>query len=150
MNYKHHLHPDRLERYSFLWSEARLVVAAVALLLGGVPVLKALFPSPALSGPVGLVLTVTWLASGAASGYLLYRWFTGGKTLFGGKATLDTAAFLVSGVSGVNLGLTAILGTNIGMSIFSGGGIFVIVAVVYLATAFHLFKRWRASGQKVF
>ena len=35
MNFKRHTHPDALERYAFQWSELRLVIAAVALFIGG-------------------------------------------------------------------------------------------------------------------
>ncbi len=150
MNFKEYSQPHLLERYSFLWSEARLIVAAIALFLGGVPVLRALVPVPALSGIVGLVLTLAWIISGAASVYLLYRWNSNQKMLFGGKAPLDTAAFFVSVVSGINLGLTGLLGTNIGMSIISNYVVFVIVALIYLATTVYLYRRWNASGQKIF
>jgi hypothetical protein len=42
MDLQEHSRPDALERYSFLWSEARLVVAAVALLIGGLSFVFAL------------------------------------------------------------------------------------------------------------
>jgi hypothetical protein len=146
MNYKN---PNELERYAFLWSEARLFIAAAALLLGGVPVLRALLPIPALYGIVGLVLTISWIISGVAACYLLYRWYGGGKRIFGGKGPRDTTAFLVMVVSGINLGLVPFLG-NIGMSISSNYVIFVLVAVVYILAAVHLNRRWKSSGRKMF
>lgn len=151
MNYKHHLHPDRLERYSFLWSEARLVIGAVALFIGGVPPLLAL--TFRLSLPifplVYALLTLSWIASGLASGYLLYRWFGNGKHVFGAKNQKDLLAFFVSVISGINLGLAGLVNKNIGMSIFPGYVFFLIAAIAYLAAAWHLWKRWKASGEKI-
>ncbi|MEK7642885.1 MAG: hypothetical protein AAB372_00305 [Patescibacteria group bacterium] len=150
MNIKEYSHPDQLERYSFLWSEARLVIAAVALLIGGRPVLLAILPVPMFFGLVRLVLTLSWLISGAVSGYLLYRWVTGNKVLFGKKDQPDLIAFLISVVSGINLGLTGLTGNNIGMSILGSKMIFIVTAIMYLAVAGYLFKRWNESGKKVF
>ena len=36
MNIQEHTTPEKLEKYSFLWSEARLVVTSIALFMGGV------------------------------------------------------------------------------------------------------------------
>ena len=138
-----------LERYSFLWSEARLLIAALALFLGGVPVLTVVLPVPVLYGLVRLLLTLSWIISGAASGYLIYRWFTGGKKVFGGKDNKDVIAFFVSVVSGLNLGLTGLTGQNPGMSLASGGTIFTLVGLVYLVSAWHLWRRWKATGEKM-
>jgi|SRR3989344_1470676 len=150
MNFQEHTQPDKLERYSFLWSEIRLLIAAVALFLGGYPPLLYIFRISSLYGIENLLLKLCWIISGVASGYLLYRWFTGNKMLFGGKANLDTAAFFVSIVSGINLGITGLLGTNIGLSISSNKLILVIFGLLYLASAYHLSKRWKASGKKLF
>ena len=148
--------PYQLERYSFLWSQARLIIAAVALFIGGIPPVLAFNPIPAFYGVLRALLVVAWIISGTASGYMLYRWNSlygwnsGQRTLFGGKAPLDTAAFFVSVVSGLNLGIAGLLGTNIGMSISSNRFIFAITALLYLASAVYLFRRWNAAGQKVF
>ena len=150
MDINDYSNPDKLERWSFLWSEARLVIAAVTLLLGGVPVLRFLLPIQALSGLVGLVLTLTWILSGVTSSYLLYRWTKNDRMLFQGKERRDTISFLVSVISGLNLGITGLLGTNIGMSIASGRLVFAAVALIYLWVAVHLYRRWKASGEKVF
>lgn len=135
-----------LERYSFLWSQARLVVAAVALFVGGVPVVY-YFPFLSFLAPF---LTLMWLISGAAAVYLLWRWNRGGKRVFGGKDQKDTVAFIISCATGLNLGFTGLFGTNVGMSIASGRGIFIVTGLVYLATAWYLHKRWTANGQRVF
>ena len=137
---------SELEHYSFLWSEARLAIAAVALFLGGTPPLLKILPV----APVGTLLTLAWLVSGAASCYLLYRWFQNDKKVFGGKESSDTAAFFVSVVSGINLGFVALLQTNIGMNISSSYGIFVLTAIIYLIAAWHLYQRWNASHQRIF
>lgn len=151
MDFRHHTQPHKLERYAFLWSEARLFLAATALFLGGIPLLVfVLRAAPFLSSVIVFVLKLSWIISGIASAYLLYRWFASGRILFGGKAPLDTIAFLVSVVSGINLGLVGFLGTNIGMSILSSRIIFSIAALIYIASAYHLYKRWKEKGEKVF
>ncbi|MEK7630562.1 MAG: hypothetical protein AAB417_00835 [Patescibacteria group bacterium] len=142
--------PENLEKYSFLWSEARLLVAAVALFAGGIPAVY-LLPIPYLFvGLVSTLLTLSWLVSGAASAYLGWRWYTGGQKVFGKKDTRDTVAFFVSVVSGINLGLVPILGNNIGMSIAWGGFVFTVTAILYVVAAVHLWMRWNAHGKKVF
>ncbi|MDO8515919.1 MAG: hypothetical protein Q7S28_01570 [bacterium] len=150
MNIKHHTHPDQLERYSFLWSEARLMIAALALFIGGIPPVLAFNPIPALQGFLSSLLTFAWVASGLASGYLLYRWNRGGKMLFGKKDQRDTVAFFVSVVSGINLGFTGLFGTNLGMSITSSRFIFFIAGILYLYSAHHLYRHWKAYGKKLF
>lgn len=149
MDLKEHTTPDRLLRYSFLWSEARLVIAAIALFLGGIPPIMAILPAPGLYSIVGSLLTLAWIISGVAAVYLLYSWFTGGKRLFGGNAPLDSGAFFVMVVSGLNLGFAGIMGTNIGMNISMSRTVFAIVGVLYLAAALYLYRRWSASGQKL-
>ena len=146
MNTKDLLSSKSLDRYSFLWSQARQVIAAVALLVGGVPVVFyfsfLMFLAP--------FLTLMWLITGATSGYLLWRWYKGGQRVFGGTDTKDKVAFLISGITGINLGLAGLLSTNIGMSIASGRGIFLVTGIVYLWTAWYLQKRWKENGQKLF
>lgn len=159
MNLKEYSQPEQLERYSFLWSEVRLIIAAISLFLGGVPVAYLLFCTPSLCRAISLLVSLSWIVSGVAAGYLLYRWFAGKRILFGGKKLLDTAAFLVSVVSGINLGLAGILRKNIGMELISSplkyynAGppfIFVVVGLIYLASAFYLFWRWTVSGRRIF
>lgn len=142
------MNQNQLERYSFLWSEARLVIAAVALFIGGVPPLQAYGHLP--SGLTSSLLTIAWLISGLASGYLFYRWYTGNKMLFGRKENLDTAAFFVSVISGINLGVVGLLRTNIGMSISSNQMIFNLVGLLYIVSAGYLYKRWLSHGQRIF
>jgi len=146
MDIQQHTTPDRLERYSFIWSLVRLVVAAVALFLGGVPPVLLIFRNV---GIVGMLLTLSWIISGLAAAYLLYRW-TKTKTVFGGKQKYDVWTFFIMVVSGLNLGLLGILGTNIGMSISSNRVIFLLTGIIYLVSAYHLYTRWKSHGQKVF
>ncbi len=136
----------QLEIYSFWWSEIRLVIAAIALLLGGVPPIYILTP-PDFFGIAQIGLVLCWIMSGLASGYLLYRWYDGGQKVFGHKDSKDTLAFLVMIISGINLGLAGVLGRNIGMAIFSGRLIFAIVAVAYLFAAYHMFTRYNKAGK---
>ncbi|TSC87150.1 MAG: hypothetical protein G01um10148_255 [Parcubacteria group bacterium Gr01-1014_8] len=149
MDIKEHTQPAKLERYSFLWSEVRLVIAAVALLLGGIPPALYLLPIPALYGLIIVLLKLAWIVSGAASAYLLYRWYIGGRKVFGGNDMKDNVAFFVSVISGINLGIVGLLGTNIGMSITSNYIVFVIVALLYLAAAYQLYTRWKSHGEKI-
>lgn len=135
-----------LERYSFLWSQARQVIAAVALFVGGVPVIYYF----SFLGSLSPFLTLMWLISGITSAYLLYSWNKRGRRLFGGKDQKDMIAFLISTVTGINLGLAGLLGSNIGMSIASGRLIFLVTGLVYLWTAWHLQKRWNANGHRLF
>lgn len=150
MELKQHTTPDMLEKYSFWWSEARLILGAIALLLGGVPVVFAILPISGLYSLVGSLLTLAWIISGVASGYMLYRFWIGGKTVFGGKEQRDIIAFWVSVVSGFNLGVTGLFGTNIGMQISSNRIVFTLAAVVYVIVAVQLYRRWNASGKKIF
>lgn len=149
MDIKEHTTPAKLEYYSFLWSEARLVIAAVALLVGGIPPIFLITPY-SLNGIVYSFLTIAWIISGVTAVYLLYRWYSGKQMLFGKKETLDTVAFLVMVVSGINLGLVGIMGTNIGMTILSNKIAFIVTALVYLAAAVHLYRRWNSSGKRLF
>ncbi len=145
------MNPRDLEKWSFYWSEVRLVVAAVALLLGGIPpVLYVLGAVPGLAGILGLGLKLAWVVSGAASLYLGYEWMNHGWLVFGAKDSMDRAAFAILTVSGLNLGVTGLLGINIGMSISSNYMIFVVVAVLYLWSAFYLWKRWGKHEHRLF
>lgn len=148
--FKKHLEPARLERYAFLWSETRLLIAALALFLGGVPPVIFIFGKIGLSSMVWSLLNLAWIISGIASLYLLYRWNEAGRRVFGGTDMRDTVAFFVSIVSGFNLGVTGLFGRNIGMSITHNYTIFIIVGVLYLVSAWHLHTRWKAFGEKLF
>lgn len=149
MELKHHLHPDKLETYSFWWSEARLVLAALTLLLNGMPFIFFVLPRGfiILTWPL---LELSWLISGVASAYMIYRWYAGGQKLFGHKKIEDLVAFAISVISGINLGLAGVTHMNIGMQIAGGRLMFLIVAVVYLIVAGYLLKRWNESSTKIF
>ena len=136
-----------LERMSFMWSEARLLIAALALFLGGVP------PIIEFAGwlpGVGLGLTLAWVISGLASLYLAYRWFSAGEKIFGTGNSRDLLAFTVLVVSGINLGLAGVLGRNIGMSISSSYIVFIVVGLLYLWSAYYLWKRWKKHNERLF
>jgi len=150
MEQKKLTNPDQLEKYSFLWSEFRLIISAIALFIGGVPPVIAFNPFPSLYSPIGSLLSLAWIISGIASAYLLYRWKNNKKMLFGAKNPLDTYAFFVSIISGINLGLAGILNRNIGMSISMNRTVFALVAIIYLAAAVHLYKRWVKRNNKLF
>ena len=142
-----------LEKYAFLWSEVRLVVAAIALLIGGYPpvlLILRVLPVPLFLGLISLFLNLAWIVSGVVSGYLLYRWLSGNKKLFGGNVQLDMIAFLINVVTGFNLGFAGLTGRNVGMSLFPSYPVFVIAGLAYLWSAYHLYTRWNAHGKKVF
>jgi len=140
--------PQKLEFYSFWWSEARLVIAAIALIIGGTPPVTVILPFSLPLIGVGLVLA--WIISGAVSLYLVYRWLGHGQHIFGGKKPLDLIAFAIMVLSGINLGLAGLIGTNIGMSITMSYIVFLITALAYLWSAYHLYTRYEAQGRKLF
>ncbi|MBS3902948.1 MAG: hypothetical protein KGZ30_01065 [Anaplasmataceae bacterium] len=150
MNKTLHSQPELLDTYTFLWSEARLVIASIALLSGGVPVLMLIFKVSFFFGAVRMILALTWIISGIASLYLLYRWYQKKWRLFGRKELIDQIAFLVSCISGINLGLTGLTGNNLGLSLTSSYGLLILTAFLYLWSAFHLAQRWRSSGKRIF
>ena len=150
MDIKEHTNPDALEKYAFLWSEVRLPIAALALFLGGVPPVYYLLRIPGLIGIVGGGLTICWLISGLASLYLLYRWYVGGQKIFGKSDMQDMVAFFVLVVSGINLGLVGVTGSNIGMRISSNYIVFIIVGVLYLWAMWRLYSQWSKNGKKLF
>lgn len=149
MEVQEHTKPENLLRYSFLWNEARLVIAAVSLLWGATPVL-----SRFASGAYGL-WTICAVISGIAGLYLLYAWNNAGRKLFGGEDKKDLAAFLIATLSGIHLGLGALLGTNIIMSALGYSGPLFQIAVIaggilYLWSAWHLWQQYKAHGEKLF
>ncbi len=146
MNIQEHTTPEKLEKYAFLWSEVRLVVAALALFLGGIPPVTFL---PLPSGLVGTLLGLSWIISGLAVGYLAFNWLKS-KMLFGAKEKLDMYAFFVMIVSGLNLGIAGLFRTNIGLNITSAKLFLWIVGALYLASAYHLYRRWKAHNERVF
>ncbi len=146
MDINEHTTPSKLEKYSFLWSEARLVLAAIALFIGGYPLATRVLPMSLTYN----LLILCWIISGLASAYLAYRWYTGGRKVFGGNEKRDVVAFFVMVVSGINLGIVGLLGQNIGMSISSSKILFIVVGILYLASAYHLHVRWKANGEKIF
>lgn len=150
MNIHAHTTPDALDRYAFYWSEARLCIAAVALFLGGIPPVMYFLPFPSLLRIVSPLLALSWLISGVVSAYLIYRWNQCGKKVFGGKNQRDMAAFFLNIVTGLNLGLVPIIGSNIGMSMSSSKGVFVLAGVVYILVALYLWKRWNQRGETLF
>lgn len=150
MELKSHTEPHKLDMYAFWWSEARLAIAALALLMGGVPPVLALNPMPSLYGIVGSLLSLCWIISGAAAVWLAYRWYTSGQRVFGGTDRKDVGAFAVMVVSGFNLGFAGLMGANIGMSISSNYTVFLVVAALYVVSGGYLYKRWSAHGKKLF
>lgn len=140
---------SQLERYAFLWSEVRLVIAGIALLIGGVPPIYLIAPT-GVFGLARLGLVVCWIISGVAAAYLGWRWYDKGMVIFGGKDSKDSVAFAVMVITGLNLGLTGVLGQNIGMSIIGGKVVFFVAGLVYLYVAYHLYNCWKKNGGHVF
>lgn len=142
--------PTELERNSFLWSMARLIIAAVALFIGGVPPVYYVVRTPALWGLVGSLLKLCWVISGLASAYLAYQWNARGRKVFGGTHRKDVVAFWVMVVSGFNLGVAGLLGTNVGMTLSSNRLLFIIVGALYLWAGWHLWQRFENYGRRLF
>jgi uncharacterized membrane protein YuzA (DUF378 family) len=145
-----HTRSEKLEYYSFIWSLLRLVIAAVALFIGGIPVLRAILPVPALTGVITIILIIAWIISGVAALYLLYRWYKNAWRIFGGKNRWDSAALAIMIISGLNLGLTGLFGSNPGMTISTNRVLFIIVAILYLLSAGYLLRRWKENGRRLF
>lgn len=150
MNLQNHTTPENLERYAFLWSIARLVIAAISLFFGAMPIAYKL-----LGSSLGYsLLPLFWLISGAASLYLVYMWHKNGKQLFGtNQNQKNTIIFFIMIVTGLNLGYAAI-GGNIGMNLVWGmpvaGILFKLTALGYLFVAYHMWQSWKANGEHLF
>lgn len=149
-NFKKYAEREALDYLSFVWSEARLVIASLALFLGGRPPAIALNPLPFLYGIVSLLLWLSWIVSGLVSVYLLIRWNQNKRMIFGKNDKKTTYAFFVNIISGLNLGVAGFLGQNLGMRISSNYSVFIVVGVVYLISAYILFRGWKSNKEKVF
>jgi uncharacterized membrane protein YuzA (DUF378 family) len=143
-----HFHPDNLEKYSFYWLLASLSLTVLSLLLGGYPIAYKILGSsfPFLS----LLLTISWILTGAAAVYLLYRWNKGGKRLFITKKQYDLPAFLIATITGLNIGIYGVISQNILMQIFMNSIFYTIGGVLYAVVVVYLWKRWQDSGQHLF
>lgn len=142
------IQPGLLERYAFLWSLARLVIAAFSLFFGAMPIVYNL----GMSGFSSLLM-LFWLISGVAALYLGYLWYKGGMKVFGKDDTKTKVLFLILVLSGLNLGWASI-GGNIGMSIVGYGAfsgiIYKLTALVYLYVAYILWQEWKTHGEELF
>ena len=148
MDLNHHTKPANLLRYSFLWNEARLVIAALSLIFGAEPILSRILPS---SG-YGLWTLATFI-SGLAAAYLLYAWNKGGQKLFGKKDRADLIAFMIATLSGLHLAYAGLLGTNLIMAYTPYSLLSTVIylgAALYLWSAWHLHKRYKENGEKLF
>lgn len=150
MNIDKHTTPEKLERYALLWSLARMVIAALSLFFGAMPV------AFRLAGPsnfIASLMPLFWLVSGAAAIYLTYLWNKNNRMLFGGTDSKDTVAFFVMVISGINLGYAAI-GSNIGIGMAYDLGLTGILlkltAIIYVVVAYYLWSRWKESGEQLF
>ncbi len=146
MNLKKYTTKKNLDKYAFFWSEARLVLAALALFFGGKPII--LFFGSGMF--VSSILNLSWVISGIAALYLLYRWNANHKKIFGKKDAKTNFAFFVSVVSGINLGIAGILANNIGMLISSNRLIFFVVGILYLWSARQLFVEFKQNEKRIF
>ncbi len=146
MELHEHASPDNLERYTFQWSIARLFIAAISLIVGGYPIAYKIIPIPITSS----LLTLCWIASGVSAVYLAYRWYGNDQKLFGTHNKRDRIAFIVLVISGVNLGIVGLIGTNIGMSISGSKIVYIVTGILYLASAYHLHTRWKSHGERLF
>lgn len=149
MDIKEHMQPEKLQRYAFYWSVARMLIAALSLFFGAMPIVYKLGV-----GSLASLLPLFWLVSGVASVYLIYMWYKSGQKVFGGTEKKDMIAFFVMVVTGLNLGYTGLSNLNIGMNMVwdmpIADLIFKATAVVYVVVAVYMYKRWKASGETLF
>lgn len=141
---------SELMKFSFWWNEVRLVIAALSLVFGATPIIFSL----GLYGFSGLY-TIAAVISGLVGAYLLYMWYQGGMKLFGGKDRTDLIAFLIATLSGVHLGIGALLSTNIIMTLLSPISFLLTLAIyaggiLYLWSAWHLYNRHIKEGKRLF
>jgi len=151
MDLKEHTKPENLLRYSFMWNQLRLFVAALSLIFGGFPIIFSLFSSS--SSMVGSLLTIAWIISGLSAAYLLYAWNQGGRKIFGGVDMKDQVALFIAIFSGLHLGLAGFTGTNIGMKVVPYSMltfVLIVTGILYLWSAWHLHTRYKANGEKLF
>lgn len=141
---------ERIEYYAFMWSMARMALAAIALLLGGMPL--AVYVSQLIDASfayeiVRPLLSLSWILSGLAALYLLYRWSLNEYRIFNSTDRNKRIAIIVLIVSGINLSLTPILSKNIGISIAFGAPFYQLIlyagAAVYLWVLFSLWTAWK-------
>ncbi|GEM_PF-671814 len=150
MDIKEHTTPEKLEYYAFMWSMLRMVIAAISLFFGAMPIY---FRLAGYSSSMPL-LTIAWIISGVSALYLGYLWLQSGKKVLGGEQRI-TIFFLIMVVTGLNLGWTGIANNNIGMNLVGYGSmtadlIFKATAIVYLFVAYSLWNTWKANGEKLF
>jgi len=147
MDITNHMTSSNLERYSFYWLLALLVSSAAALFLGARPPITLI---TGYSSAIWSLLNVAWIISGVTSVYLTYQWIQHEKILFGAKESKDVAAFGFMMLSGFNIGILGILGTNIYFEIFMGTIVFVITGIISVAVAAYLYKRWQENDKSLF
>ena len=151
MSLDKHTTPDSLEQYSFIWILLMLVLTAISLLVEATPIVNTIFESSSvLYGPISALLNLSWIISGFVSLYLMYRWNTGGKTLFGGKDKKDLYAFLITIVTGLNIGFMGLFDKNILMDLFYSSALYSIAGIIYLIVVFQLYTSWNKNNKKVF
>ncbi len=142
-------HADTLTTLAFFWTLARLGISMVALVIGSPPVLLFFSFAPAY-GFAWLFLRLSWILSGVTAAYLLYRWFNAKGYVFDKATRKDMIALGIAIVSGLNLGVTGLIGTNPGLSVFSAYLFALVAAGAYAWTAHHLYQRFQQSGHKLF
>jgi uncharacterized membrane protein YuzA (DUF378 family) len=142
------LKPRTIDTYSFWWSETRLLIAAMALFLGGVPPIYLLIP-PSMYEVTLIGLKIAWIVSGLSAIHLIYRWYHTGQRLFGHKDHKDTLAFLLLILSGLNLGFAGVFGVNLGMSV-AGGWLLFLMGILYLLAAYQLMSSFRRNKNRIY
>lgn len=145
IDWETHLKPGNLERCAFYWLWGLLLVSALALLVGVNQ------PHPKFFRPLYWPMQeLAWLLSGIAAVYLVYRWQQADRQLFpDGKihfVNKDKLAFWLMILTGLNVGLTSVIGHNIFLSLFWDRLIHGVVMIACLAAAYHLHLRYHAVG----
>lgn len=146
MDLNEHKKPENLLKYAFYYNEARLVLAGITLLIGKMSPVLIYFYIPVITVLAALLMSIAWILAGVAAAYLLYLWFKAEKKLWGEDNPTDRAAFAIAIISGLHLGWAGLTGTNIGFAILPFLGLVMPLAgLLYLWSAFHLGKRFKAN-----
>lgn len=137
-----------LIKYSFYWLMLLLLFSAGAMFLGARPPVTLIFGYS--SSAVWSILDICWIVSGVAAAYLVYQWQQHNRQVFGGRETKDRIAFWFMIVVGLNMGVAGIFGPNLFLNMFENKVVYVVAGGVCLIQAYHLWNRWRKSGEVLF
>lgn len=133
-----------LLEWAFCWNQLRLIIAGATLLLAKQSPILLYLSIPLITPLAGQFMTLAWIVSGAAAGYLIYTWNKSDKTIFGSTDRKDMAAFWIATLSGIHLGIAGLTGMNIGFATVPYAiltPVMIIAAIAYFWSAFYLHSK---------